>query len=333
MTTSNSDLVFTIYDSAGAPLAGLTPTWTTFKDVIAGTDYTPQPTVAEIGLGMYSVPLVTIVGMRLAGILDFGATANPRYITYDSPGPTVSNPTPPPTSAATSLSLAQLILAVRQRADMEHSTFVADTELTSYINQSLFELYDLLVEKYGADYYTDSSTITTDGTNERFAMPATLYKLMGVDLLISGGNSYITLKPFMMSERNRFTFANTQATFGTLSNLRYRMSGGYLWLTPKPAAGQTLRIWFVPRMAPLADPSDEFDGFSGWTEYVIVDAAIKCLQKEESDCGLLMAQKEGLIKRIEVAAADRDVGSPKRVADTQSVDAWMPGDMSSHWGY
>ena len=47
------------------------------------------------------------------------------------------------------MTLTQLIAAVRQRADFVNSQFVTDAELTSYINQSYFELYDLLIQKYG----------------------------------------------------------------------------------------------------------------------------------------------------------------------------------------
>jgi hypothetical protein len=48
---------------------------------------------------------------------------------------------------------------------------------------------------------------------------------------------------------------------------------------------------------------------------VIIDAAIKCLQKEESDVQVLMAQKAAMKRRIEVAASNRDAGSPLSVSD------------------
>jgi len=55
--------------------------------------------------------------------------------------------------------------------------------------------------------------------------------------------------------------------------------------------------------------------YNGWEEYVVVDAAIKCLNKEESDTSILFARKQALIDRIENMAANRDSGEPEQVTD------------------
>jgi len=397
---------------------------------------------------------------------------------------------------ATTRSLADLRIAVRQRADMVNNEFVTDTELDSYINQSLFELYDLLVQKYGEHYFltTPPYQFTTDGS-DMYALPADFYKGVGVDLMVGTGSSgWMTLRPFNFAERNRYLFPGVQSAAGLMSNMRYRYTGSKLWLTPTPAAGQTLRLWYVPRMQELVDsssvtlsmnpikgdrltatcengavfnfiftgthgltagasdgtsyagatsmettgveflyagggsvllsPADNsaapqtftytsfsantlhgispavpawgtghdgvvvanpivdaasvsvasadgativallqsalinagfaatvdlgtglvafagaaasatwqllqaghdpqtatatsgvFDGISGWDEYVVVDAAIKCLAKEETDASVLLGAKAALIQRIESAACNRDAGSPATISD------------------
>lgn len=212
---------------------------------------------------------------------------------------------------ATTKTLAQLRTAARQRADMENSTFVSDTELTDYVNQSYFELYDLLVQKFGDDYFVATPHTATTTSSETYDLPTDLYKLLGVDIGSTG--NFIALKPFTFSERN------LRSGVAVRQNLRYRLRGSSLWLTPAPAAGQTLRLWYVPRLTPLSADADTADGVSGWTEYLICDAAIKCLQKEESDVSVLMAQKMALIKRIEAAAENRDAGSPAVVSDSQNM--------------
>ena len=74
----------------------------------------------------------------------------------------------------------------RQRADMVNSGFISDSELTAYVNLSYLELYDLLVTKYGNEYFVQlPHHITTDGINENFALPPDFYKLLGVDLWLS----------------------------------------------------------------------------------------------------------------------------------------------------
>ena len=76
---------------------------------------------------------------------------------------------------ATTMTLAQLRTAARQEADMVNSQFVSDSEFNTYINQSCFELYDLLIQKFGDDYYIKNPpyTFTTDGTSYLYALLAT----------------------------------------------------------------------------------------------------------------------------------------------------------------
>lgn len=224
------------------------------------------------------------------------------------------------------MTLAQIRTAARQRADMTASQFVTNEEWNSYINSSLAELYDLLVTKFGNDYFVQTYSFQTNPSVERYDLPSDFYKLLGVDLALTpgeGDNGYISLRPFTFAERNRYATANAQTWIG-VTNLRYRLSANKLWFTPIPQVGQTIRLWYVPRVIPLVNDTDENDGISGWLEYVIVDAAIKALQKEESDVTVLLAQKGALIKRIEGAAENRDAGNPATVADVQFTSGAWP---------
>jgi hypothetical protein len=327
------------------------------------------------------------------------------------------------------MTLPELRTATRQRADMVNSQFITDSEFNSYINASYFELYDLLVQKYGNDYYMKEYSFSLQGNVSRYDLPQDFFKLLGVDLSIGGGpDGYVSLRPFTLAERNRYSTANVQTWIG-VTNLRYRLSANKLWFTPSPQTGQEIRIWYVPRLEALIDPvtvtlavdpvADDYlsidtttfvagvdftitgnpvatavdlaavinaspamvaldvvatssgatvtiekasvgsvnltvgnqaspvatpgattrmqlssatlsngtetaDGVSGWLEYVVTDAAIKALQKEESDTTVLQIQKAALIKRIEAAAENRDAGSPATVADVQWTNGTWP---------
>jgi hypothetical protein len=253
------------------------------------------------------------------------------------------------------LQLSDLMTQSRQRADQIPQNyvptltgtdfFVTESELISYINQSYFELYDLLVQKYGDDYFVAPPlSFTTDGQNYLYPLPdgtiyngaPAFYKVLGFDLNLapqlplSTSESFITIPPFMFAERNRCSVPNMQAFYG-LTNLRYRLQGNNVWFTPLPAFGQVIQMWYIPRMTQLVNLTDTVDGVSGWTEYIIVDAAIKMMQKEESDVSVLMAQKQALILRIEAAAANRDAGNPQVVSDSQSQN-WFGSDSGWGWG-
>lgn len=151
------------------------------------------------------------------------------------------------------MTLAQLRTASRQRADMVYSTFISDSELNSYINASYFELYDLLVQKYGNDYFMKEYSFQLQGNISQYPLPEDFFKLLGVDLQIGAGpDGWVSLRPFTLAERNRYSTANVQTWIG-VTNLRYRISAGNLWFTPSPQTGQTIRIWYVPRLAELVD--------------------------------------------------------------------------------
>lgn len=222
------------------------------------------------------------------------------------------------------LTLTALTTQIQERADMVNSNFVSSAEWTAYINQSYQELYDILVQKYGDDYFVSNSTFVTDGVNQLFSLPADFQKLLGVDLQLSTTtDSFVTLRPFNFSDRNRYSVPNFQSFYG-VTNMRYRLQGSNLWLTPIPASGQTIQVWYVPQLQPLVSGSDIANNLGGWLEYVIVDVCIKALAKEESDVSVFMAQKQALIQRIEAAAENRDAGSPATVSDAQYTDFRYP---------
>jgi len=298
------------------------------------------------------------------------------------------------------ITLGDLITRVRQEADMVNSQFVTDPEIVTYLSSSYKELYDLLVTAYGEDYeVAQALTITTNGTDFLYPLPdgslysgaAAFYKLLGVDLQLSPNNpaGYVTIKTFPFSERNRFAVPNF-ASFWGFTNVRYRLQGNNLWLTPLPAIGAVFRIWYIPRPTDLIfsvqgvttdqsttmtvndtsnlsvgmnvfgeDLADNttitvvgvgnvtlskaalgtgtgtiqafsyltpVDGISGWEEYPVVDTAIKCKDKEESNVEVLAARKAGLRKRVEDTSANRDPGSAAKTADVMTDMFWNNGN-------
>jgi hypothetical protein len=96
------------------------------------------------------------------------------------------------------MSLGQIQTAARQRADRLNSQFVTTAEVNDYINQSMYELYDLLIGVY-EDYFKAPNAIFTSAGNQQIYnlpdgitsfkndaggtfVPAPIYKLLGVDL-------------------------------------------------------------------------------------------------------------------------------------------------------
>lgn len=72
--------VFFLYDSAGAPLTGATPTFDTYRRD-DGTDLIGSaPAITEIGGGAYKFTPVFPTDHGIAYVIDGGASANPRRL-------------------------------------------------------------------------------------------------------------------------------------------------------------------------------------------------------------------------------------------------------------
>jgi hypothetical protein len=79
-------------------------------------------------------------------------------------------------------------------------------------------------------------------------------------------------------------------------------------------------MWYIPTAPILASDSATLNDLNQYSEYVIVDAAIKMMQKEESDVSVLMAEKAALKRRIEEAAQNRDAGKSESIGDIYIED-------------
>lgn len=216
------------------------------------------------------------------------------------------------------VTLAELKTQSRQRADMEESEFVSDSELISYINASIAELHDLLIASYNDDYIMSEHTFSADGTSIEFDLPATFYKMRGVDVKFNNGN-WTTVKRFNFNRRNEEQNSFAWNLVG-LPYLEYRLVGSKIRFNRVPDAGMQFRMFFHPVASKLTLDTDSYDDVNQYAEYVVVDAAIKMLQKEESDVRVLAAQKEALRQRIISMAANRDANEPGSVTDVYAED-------------
>lgn len=231
--------------------------------------------------------------------------------------------------------LSQIILAAQQRADRVNSQFVTKPEWRNYINQSMFELYDILVTLYEDLYVATPAQFQSTGNTYLYQLPngsntfqngidpsvnfipRPFYKLIGVDMAVnSASNAYVTLDKFNFASRNEYVYPNTSATIYGVYNCRYRLLGNnQIEFIPTPAGNQGFRIWYVPRLKELLLDTDTTDiGISGWIEYVIVKAAYYALTKEESDTSSLVMQLQALTERITSTAANRDAGMPETIS-------------------
>jgi len=233
---------------------------------------------------------------------------------------------------ARGVTLATLRTRVQRAADIEGaSARFPDSELNDYINESLAELYDLIRGAYGQDYYRKTSTFTTSGTQVAYSLPSDFLDLISVDVPL-GGNLVLTARPYMESERNLYKFFPFGAW--TLNQpIWYRLTGATdstgttaqtISFIPAPTGTYTVNVNYVPTPTLLTGDSSTFDGVAGWEEYAVIDAAMKCLRKNQEfeAIGVLTGQKAAIQARIEKMAAEHDAGQADRVQDVYGSGNW-----------
>ncbi len=231
---------------------------------------------------------------------------------------------------------------------MLKSNFVTNDEWNIMLNQSSFELYDLLVTKFGEDYFlaplqvfqtsgqlmyplpNGTNFLNTNGIPDPNGTPAAAcYKVYGVDLnaygaAINNATGWVSMSRFNISDRNKYNLflgAASNTVSGQWCQFQYREMGTNLEILPVNS-GQYLRLWYVPLAPQLLLDTDMLPySYSGWYEYVVVDVAAKAAAKRQMyDMAQdLMNKKDALMLRIETTAANRDVGQPNTATNSRSM--------------
>lgn len=319
-------------------------------DLVAGaTSYSVQRSTDGVTFAVLATPTTNTY-------LDTAVTIGTQYFyrvasvngSGTSPYTSSQNLVPSPTAE---MSLGELRTRSQQRADRLNSQFVTLPEWNFFINQAMFELYDLLVTEYEDYFVAPPATFQVNGNtflyplpdglipmldqNGQTFIPEPFLKLIGVDLALnSSANGYVSVNQFNFSDRNKFVYPNSASTIYGVFNLQYKLLGNKIEFIPTPSAGQQIRLWYIPRLRTLlADNDISTIGFSGWLQYVIVRAAKYALDKEESDTSKLDQELAFLVKRIEASAMNRDAGMPATISDVRGRNnGWGNGGSDGFHG-
>ncbi len=205
-----------------------------------------------------------------------------------------------------SVSRTNLRLRARQRADMEGSTFVADTELDVYLSTAYAKMVDIILRE-GAE---ERLLTYVDLTSASYALPAGFYRAHGLDLSLGDG-TFTALKHFNWAERNRYRDTTVP---------RWRIIGSTLTFSPSTAT-PSVRLWYIADASIIGDGTGgtvaSYDVYSGWDEFIVLDAALQMVIKEDRDPGPLAALLQACQKRLVSACAQLRIGDPETIAEVE----------------
>lgn len=231
--------------------------------------------------------------------------------------------------------LAELRTEVYQRADLENATdFLPSTEVDRYINQSIADLYDLLRDHAAEDYYSETAQPVTTANQVTVSPPTRFFQLLSLERV--DGTRVIRMRKLDTRDRDKFS--------ATGPPLFYRLVGGaadttgeysaLVELFPTPDSAYTLLLRYIPHAPVLNADTDVWDGFNGWEEYVVVDAALKCMEKEQNpDIAPLLARLDRLKERIISLSASWDEQEGRKIHVTDTFDDWYYGLDRRHWEF
>lgn len=197
---------------------------------------------------------------------------------------------------ARSRTLGNLRSDVRERCDMVSDQYVTDATFNEYINQSAARLYNK-IDAACEGFYSSTSTFTTTSATT-YNLPSDFYRLQIAQIDFAGRKQ--TLRRFELKEAARWSESPSQP-------------------------GYTITLRYTPAPVRMVVDGDTFDGIAGWEEWIVLDAAIKALNKEESDVQVLMAQRADIEGDIQRLADGRDQAFGHRIIDVGRMRDTFPG--------
>ncbi len=212
--------------------------------------------------------------------------------------------------------LAQLRTRVRERCDMENSTFISDAEMNRYIDQSYATLFSKLVDAT-PDMYIREATITGATDTADYALPDDFYGTYAIEQVMGSGYNPLTRIDSSEAYLYEAGSGGNACAYHYTATSSADQAASKVRLIPTPVTGETYRHKYIYAPTVLDSDAEIVDGVAGWEEWIVLDAAIKCLAKEESSTAILERQLERLDAQIDQMRAHRVAGQVTSVISRQ----------------
>jgi hypothetical protein len=207
------------------------------------------------------------------------------------------------------------------------TSFITETELTGLVNSKIRQLYDMLVEARGSDYYATEDTISIVSGTARYNLPANFYQLASITLEWATNDHELMFPVGSTRERIHYEGILPQNSWSRYSPKAYRLRASQLEFLPTPTGSVTARLQYVPVFTALSADGDTFDGINGWEKMVALGVAMEMRTIEKrpsSDLAGLYAEQ---MQRIEALKTERDAEAPLEIVDVERL-----GSRGNAWG-
>lgn len=256
--------------------------------------------------------------------------------------------------ALVAVSADDLEQRVRERADMVDSQFVTSAEVQRFLEASWQELYSIMVAS-GEDLFIRRARITGSAADPLVTEDGDLIVTENGDVLIVGGvipvGSYINLPAQVKALRlvrhvdgvrlRKSTLHDLEAIQSSTRSgkpLYYRLdmdpqnTNLRLELYPQPDRSYEFDVFYVPALSLKEFLTSSYVSIPvrGWDEYLVLTASAKAKDKEESDVGNVMKEREVLLERIRADLVPFDKSEPDQVVSMSLAGTRDPE--AQYWG-
>lgn len=225
----------------------------------------------------------------------------------------------------TSVAIEDFTTRLRQLTDIENAANrFPDAEIQDYLKTAHRKWLDFLFNNNGSHLLeiVNSATNTVAGTATINKPGSNPYRIIGVDAVVGGVTR--TLRPLPHGERNRFN--SDTLTWQSQRQLYYRLELTSIRLFPTPDAAYNVIVYYVNSGNLDFTGSGFVDGYNGWEEYIVLEAALMVLDKDNRRKEHIERRLADLKDSIISSVRGIDDGEPQVVTDVgyQSYERLYP---------
>jgi hypothetical protein len=174
-----------------------------------------------------------------------------------------------------SIQCSDLIEDVRLRADLPTfttTTSVRTADILYWLKRSLQRLSGIVMHGATSTNFVNETTLTTTADVDMISLPTNAQALVSV-YYVRDGETEIPMDPMGPDDLGDVSSRDWDG-----ATPRYTIKGESIQLRPVPAGEYTVRVEYVTGLIITAS-TDYVPLYSGWDEWVVLDAAIKVKQR------------------------------------------------------
>jgi hypothetical protein len=195
------------------------------------------------------------------------------------------------------ITLTELILRSKERANMENGSFVDDDEWTHFLNDEIADVYAQMVNIDDGELFgIVSPTLVSIGDNS-YQLPNDFMRLIDVNIYTSG--RWVPAWKSDPQEYYQLLSSTNTGDYDTAYFLRLNLQQGRYELFIFPAKEvENIGVRYIPEAPRLSVGTDSLKWPSNWHECLVAGAAVKALVKEESDPTGVAIERDTAIRRV-----------------------------------